>query len=303
MQHTFSDLNTTYGIPGHIAFEEGPSGFIIASLSTPQATTRVSVYGAHVLSYQRSGEKPVLWVSEHAVYKEGKAIRGGIPVIWPWFGPHPSDASKPSHGFARNQPWQVVATQLVDERFPQIQLRLTDNQHARALWPFPFKIELTVTLADSLQVALETTNTGDKAFTFTDALHSYFNVSGMDAVEITGLDAVRYINQLMPGDTFVQEGPIQFAAETDNIYIDTEAACHLNDAAFKRRIVVEKSGSRSTVVWNPWIAKAARMKDFGDEEYKQMVCIETANAGTDQITLAPGATHTLSTTLRTETLE
>ena len=297
---TLEELSNAFQINDHISFSEKSDGFIIASLNTLSSTASVAVHGGHVLSFIPSGQEPVLWLSEYSHFREGKAIRGGIPVIWPWFGPHRADESKPSHGFARTRFWEVHSTRLIDEAFPQIRLQLTDNAITRELWPYAFLLELVITLSDTLQVDLVIENTGKTLFEYTGALHSYFNVSQIQQIKITGLEGVEYIDQLAPDTHNIQQGPIKFAAETDNIYLDTPHTCKIVDPGYDRTIVVEKSGSLSTVVWNPWIAKSARMSDFGDNEYNQMVCIEAANAATDIIRISPRQRHTLSTTLSVE---
>ena len=297
---TLEELSNAFHIDKHLTFSEKSNGFIVAALTSPESTASVAVHGGHVLSFTPNGQEPVLWLSEHSHFKEGKAIRGGIPVIWPWFGPHGTDASKPSHGFARTRFWDVYATRLIDDAYPQIRLHLKDNAITHALWPHAFLLEIVITLSSALQVDLVIENTGDTPFEYTGALHSYFNISEIQQIEITGMDGVEYINQLAPGTQNVQNGPIRFTAETDNIYLNTSNTCKIVDPGYDRTIVVEKQGSQSTVIWNPWIAKSARMSDFGDAEYKNMVCIEAANAATNIVRISPQHRHTLSTTLRTE---
>lgn len=301
MEATLEFLNTRYGLQDHIIFEEKPEGYPIVHLHAPGATASVAAHGAHVLSFIPEGQEPVIWVSELSHYREGKAIRGGIPIIWPWFGSHPSESDKPSHGFGRTRFWDIHSARLIDNQFPQVRFQLVDNEITRSLWPHSFELELVVTLTDALKVELIMENTGDEPFTCSCALHTYFNLSDISGIQIRGLDGVSYIDQLDDGPLKVQRGPITFDGEKDNIYVDTDATCTIVDPALNRTIIVEKSGSQSTVVWNPWIDKAARMSDFGDAEYKKMVCIEAANAAQNTLTLAPSGRHTLATTIRSET--
>ncbi len=291
-------LNELFGRGQQLGFEKGNGDFTIARLTSPQAEATVSVYAGHVLSYTPTGQEPVLWVSDKAVYAEGKAIRGGVPVIWPWFGPHASNPDKPSHGFARKNYWEVFSTRIINNEIPQLRLTLQDDAASYALWPHPFRLELIITLSDALSIDLQIVNTGKGPFDCGGALHTYFNVSHIDNVAIHGLDGRPYIDQLANHQTKHQRGAITFAAETDNIYFNTKDTCRLEDPGFARTVIVEKRGSASTVVWNPWIDKAQRMADFDDEEYLSMLCIETANAGPDVITLNPGGEHTLGTTIR-----
>lgn len=291
---TLDTLNAQHELPNALHFAAGPGEFPIAHMRSEHAEATVSVYGGHVLSFTPKGKQPVLWVSNLAEYREGKAIRGGIPVIWPWFGPS-SSPDLPSHGFARNQFWSIESSRLQDDNTPVLELVLKDNASSQKLWPHSFTLKVVITLTNCLKVELISTNTGSSAVTCTGALHTYFNISAIENVKISGLDEGQYLDQLTGDDTLIQAGPIHFEAETDRIYFNSSADCILHDSGFDRRVLVEKRGSQSTVVWNPWIDKAKRMGDFGDEEYKQMVCIETANAGTDVITLEPGESHTLTT--------
>ena len=187
----------------------------------------VSVYGGHVLSYAPADQASVLWVSNLARYENGKAIRGGIPIIWPWFGPHKLDAEKPSHGFARNQSWEVHSARLIDNEIPQLRLMLQDNALSHSIWPHAFRIELVITVSDALHVDLVIINIGDGPFNFSGALHTYLNVSDINNVSIYGLEGSSYIDQLAQMEIKVQQKPVSFKEETDNIYFDTTAACRL----------------------------------------------------------------------------
>lgn len=299
---TLDEINIRYGLQNHIVIEEKTPGFPILTLQSPSATATVAAHGGHVLSYTPNGEEPVLWLSSLSHYREGKAIRGGIPVIFPWFGPHASDSDMPSHGFARTRFWTLHSTRLINGEFPQARFQLTDSELTRTLWPSRFSLELVVTLKESLKVELIIKNEDTEPFTCTCALHSYFTVSHISNIEIQGLEKASYIDQLTGGPHKVQEGPITFDAEKDTIYVDTAATCKIIDPGFKRTVFVEKSGSLSTVIWNPWIDKSARMSDFGDDEYTGMVCIEAANASHNAITVSPSQTHILSTSIRAEAI-
>ena len=297
---TVEELSDAFHLENHVSFTEKSEGYIIANLESPAATASIATHGGHVISFVPKGQKPVLWLSKHSHFREGKAIRGGIPVIWPWFGSHKSDSTKPSHGFARTRFWYVYSTRLINDAHPQIRLRLNDDALTRAFWPASFALEIIITLSTRLQVDLLVKNTGATSFEYTGALHSYFNVSEIRDISITGLEGTHFINQLAPGTNQVQQGPIRFNSETDNIYLDTPHTCKIMDPGYGRTIIVEKTGSLSTVVWNPWIDKSARMSDFGDDEFNQMVCIEAANATTDSISVASKSSHTLSTTIYIE---
>ncbi len=288
-------LNELFGQTDFIRFTEGPGGLPVACLNNGKAESTVSIYGGHVLSYIPDGQEPVLWVSEYAEYQAGKAIRGGIPIIWPWFGASRRYPQNPSHGFARKLTWDVHSARIIDGTTPELHLDLQDSDFTHTQWPHSFRLELVITLSDRLEVKLKAINLCRNPFDYTAALHSYFNVSDIQNVSVLGLENRTYLDQLDNMESKVQEGPVIFNAELDNIYYDTRDTCRLIDTGFDREIIVEKEGSASTVVWNPWIDKSKRMSDFGDEEYHNMVCIETANAGPDVITLNPGGHYKLCT--------
>ncbi len=289
------DINAQWQTPG-IRFEEGPEGFVQARLHSIDAEATITLHGAHVLSYQVDGEQPILWLSPSAVFQEDKAIRGGIPICWPWFANHPSDAKKPAHGFARTALWRVLNT----EHTPNaeiIRLGLEASEETRVMWPHDFKLIYEVTLSDMLTAKLTIHNPSTEAFSFTGALHSYFGASHISRVQVTGLEDVTYTDSIDECQKRQQEGPIKFTQEVDRIYVDTEDTCLIHDRAWDRTVRVAKEGSKSTVVWNPWVDKSKRMTDFGDSEYNEMLCVETANAASDEITLPPGASHVLGVTL------
>lgn len=287
----------SHAIPGRLAFEQSPLGGPVARLTTGDTQALVALHGAHILNWIRRGEG-LLWLSPVARIREGKGIRGGVPVCWPWFGDHATDPSKPAHGFARARPW-TVATTRANADTVSITLAFTPNDADRALWPHAATARLTVSLGTALNLSLETTNTGSDPFTLTGALHTYFRVSDIANVTVTGLDGRAYLDKLDGFARKTQSGPITFPGEVDRIYLGDTRAILLADSGNRRRIAISSSGSASAVVWNPWIEKTARLGDMGSPDaYRQMVCIETANAGDDVVTLAPGATHTLASTYR-----
>lgn len=294
MSESLNALNDKYGIPGVVSFSSGPGGLTVAEISAVQADAKVTLHGAHVLSFIPKGGRDILWLSGKSWYEPGNPIRGGIPVCWPWFGAAAWDAELPSHGFARITEWAVVETGKMDNGGAFIILQLTDCECTRKLWDYAFKTQLKVEVSSELRVSLIIENTGDKEFCFSAALHSYFAVSNVAAITVSGLDGTRYIDTLV-NEVKTQSGLITFAAEYDNVFLDTDTTCVIDDPGFDRKISVAKEGSRSTVVWNPWIAKAARMPDYGDDEYPGMLCIETANAKDDARAVKPGETHTLTT--------
>lgn len=248
-----------------------------------------------------ASEVPVLFVSPSSAWRPGKAIRGGVPLCFPWFGPHPSDAKRPQHGFARTALWSLKDSRRDADGGAEARLSLHDSEATRTLWPHSFTAELTVRAAEELSLTLDVTNPGEAPFTFGAALHTYFAVSDVRQVSIRGLEHTDYLDKVDDGKR-KQEGAdsLRFSGEIDRIYLNTLATCTIDDPGWSRRIVIRKQGSRSTVVWNPWIDKARVMADLGDDDWLRLVCVETGNAADDLVTLPPGATHRMSAEIAIE---
>lgn len=264
------------------------------------AKATVCLQGAQLTHWQpRSQSEPVTFLSAAAQYTEGKPIRAGIPICWPWFGPHATDKSLPQHGFARNVLWEARTPVRLENGATQLLLLLSDSTKTRALWPHQFSLEYRVTVGDVLDIELTTTNTNGEAFLLSEALHAYLQVGDIGAVRVLGLDGTEYIDKTDGEQRKRQEGALTFGAETDRIYVDTEARCTIVDRLLERRIHISKRGSRSTVVWNPWDKKAAGLADLGDAPatrggWRQFACVEGANAGDNSLTLGAGQSHCLA---------
>lgn len=283
-------LNSRFAIPGRLRFKDAAPGLPVAEIDTPDAMARVALQGGQVLEWQPNGHKPVLWVSKAALYQPGKGVRGGVPVCFPWFGQLEGRAT---HGFVRTRMWEVreAKTDLADTVV--LRLGIKDDESTRAIWDHAFDLELIVTVGAALKMELVTRNTGTEPFTFTDGLHTYFRVGDIHETRVHGLEGTAYLDKTRDFKRFTQSGPVTFAEETDRIYIDTAADCLIEDPVFGRTIRVAKSGSLSTVVWNPWTGKEKDFADMAPGEYKDMLCVETVNAGPDEITVPPGGRHSL----------
>lgn len=273
------------------------NGFRYLSIKNRNATAKIALQGAHLFHFQRHDDSPLLYVSDKSKFENGKAIRGGIPICWPWFGKHKTDNTRPQHGFARTTLWECIETREEDDYSTVITLRLPniDDENA-ALWPYKTELTLRITISDCLQLDLMTRNCDTQPFTISSALHSYFSVSAIKKISVKGLDDTPFLDTLtMKRD--LQEGDILVHQETDSVYQDVSYPIELHDA--NRIIKIDATGSHSAILWNPWIEKSQRMADMEDGGYRKMFCIETANAFEDEQTLAPGAIHTLSTSLST----
>jgi glucose-6-phosphate 1-epimerase len=290
-------LNAEFGLHDELRFDSGPGALPEAVVTNEHAMATISLQGGQVLSWRPREAQPVLWVSKCRYAAPSKAIRGGIPVCWPWFGPHPSDPAKSAHGIARTAAWRVVSTVSGDrerEGATHVVLALDPSDALLAQFPHEFELQIDIGIGRALDVRLSTRNVGSEPFVITQALHSYFAVSDVRDITVEGLDRRFYIDQLDPRARRQQLGDVRISAETDRVYLDTADSCVIRDPGIERSIRISKSGSRSTVVWNPWIEKSKRMADFGDDEWPELLCIETANAADDRVEIAPGATHILS---------
>jgi glucose-6-phosphate 1-epimerase len=300
-QLDISALNREFAIAGQLEFTEDASGLIVACIANRQAKSTISLQGAHVMTFEPAGEKPVIWLSPAAKLARGKSIRGGVPICWPWFGAHATDSTFPAHGFARTVLWQVVASEALSDGSTRITFELPQDLIPAAQWPHACRVRNIVTVGKEMTVELVTENTGQSMFEIGEALHTYFAISDVDQVRITGLEGCAYLDKVDDMQRKTQAGAVTIAAEVDRVYMDTDADCVIDDSGYGRAIRIAKRGSRSTVVWNPWIEKAAKMGDFGsDTGYRGMVCVESANAADNLVKVAAGATHSLHVTYSVE---
>jgi D-hexose-6-phosphate mutarotase len=291
-------LNARFGIAGRLSFEEVAGGLAVARVSTEFATAAIVLQGAHVIGYQPTGQAPLIWLSRLAKFAPGKSIRGGVPVCWPWFGPHAENAQFPGHGFARTVPWQLLDAKALPDGRVRLEFELVHSEATRAQWPNASVVRNIVTVGQELEVELATTNTGTTSFQLGQALHTYFEVGDLRRTTVTGLDGCEFIDKVAGGVRKRQQGAVEFTQETDRIYLDTRGCCEIRDPALNRSILITSTGSRSTVVWTPWQEKADKMGDFGPDGYLSMVCVETANAADDVIQLAAGDTHRMAAQYR-----
>ena len=292
---TINELQNRFGSE-NVNFYAGPGGFTAVKLTNAFGEAALTLYGAHVMSYTPAGALPVLWMSEKSMFTAGEPIRGGIPVCWPWFGPDVTGKFG-GHGYARVSLWQMVAAGQTPAGETAVTLALSDKDVDEKFAPQPFKLELTVTLGAELAVALKISNTGTEKLAYSGALHSYFNVADSAAIKVHGLEDCEYSDKVLNVEG-KQAGAIIIDREIDRVYRNTTGVVKVEDPVFGRVIKVSKSGSTSTVVWNPWIEKSRKMPDFGDEEYHTMVCVEAANApaAADDRVLAPGESAVLAQT-------
>lgn len=277
-----------------VNFKTGAGNLTFLAIRNKAAEAEICLHGAHITRYIPAGRLPVLWMSEKSWFEANKPIRGGVPVCWPYFGPA-ADPALPAHGFARLSEWRVARVE-AKEATTRVVLALAPGDVSAVPVSFAFELEMEFVIGATLELTLRMKNCSAEAQTITAALHTYFNVKAAEEIAIGGLDGVVYDERVVGEEKSgcVQTGDIRIDREIDRIYLDTAGAVEIRDPGYSRTIRVEKSGSNSTVVWNPWVRKSKAMPDFGDEEYHTMVCVETVNAAADRRTLPPGGSHALT---------
>ena len=282
-------------LPASVRLETGRGGLPVLQVNGSAASAEIYLHGATVTGWTPRGCEPVLWVSADSRFTRDAAIRGGVPICFPWFGPRAGHPQSPSHGFARLSDWSPAGA-WDDGEEVTVRLRLTDRDASGAsAWPHPFEAIYTVVIGSRLSLALTVTNRGDDDLVFEEALHTYLGVRDIRTTEVTGLEGASFSDSLsgpraVPGEP----GPVRFRAETDRIYPVTTATTTVHDAGAGRSVVIGKDGSGSTVVWNPWADKARDLPDMGDDEWTRMLCVEVGNMRDAAVGLAPGRSHTMT---------
>ena len=271
----------------------GKGGIPVVEIHNEHANALISLQGAHLLSWKPVGEEEVIWLSEDAQFAESKSVRGGIPVCWPWFGAHASNQNFPAHGFARTVDWQIINTEVLDDGTTRISFTTQPQQNNETMWPAETSVQYQLTIGKKLEMELITHNNGSQAITIGQALHTYFNVADVSKVLLHGLDDTEYLDKLEDFKQKRQNGPVTIQQEVDRIYLNTASDCVIEDKLLKRNIVIIKCGSNSTVVWNPWLETASKMGDLGVDGYSKMLCVESANAADDIVTIDAGKSHHL----------
>jgi glucose-6-phosphate 1-epimerase len=275
--------------------EAGPGGLPFLRIETDRCRARLTPYGAQVCEWTPAGQATsALFLSPRAVFGAGKAIRGGVPVCFPWFATHPTDPTKPAHGFARTRMWQVGDVARDDAGEVRVTLHLASDAETRASWDAEFAATLTVSLGSSLSLTFEVENTGAGDIAYEIALHTYLAVGDVEKIRLHGLERTRFVDKVDGArEKIAGEAPLTFAGETDRVFLDTTAPCTVDDPVLGRRVRVAKTNSQVTVVWNPGREKARAVADIGDA-WRRFVCVETASCGPHAVHLAPRARHAMT---------
>jgi glucose-6-phosphate 1-epimerase len=300
---TLSDLTQRFSIAGHLTIAADEHGLPRIEVNNQHASAQIYLHGAHVTRFTPRGAQPVLWMSAKSFFDPAKPIRGGVPICWPWFGPHPSDSTLPAHGFVRSRAWTLVETSALHDGRTRVVLGLTSDDSTLKLWPHAFALRFTITVGSTIDLDLRIDNPGAALFTCAEALHTYLTVGDARQISISGLSGTTYVDKLRQAQRFTDAGDVTITAETDRVYLNTAATCTVRDPLLGRQLVIAKDGSQATVVWNPWIAKAKAMADFGDDEWPGMVCVETVNALDHTLTIPAGGSHHMVARIGTEPLK
>lgn len=305
---TLTELNDQFAIPGALTFATGNGGLLSAHIATPACTAEIYLHGAHITAWQPAGHAPAIFLSERSFFASDKPIRGGVPIVFPWFGartatPVDPRTDGPSHGFARLSQWQVAFAAFAGEDL-HLTLTLSPDETSRSLGFDHFQLIYELVFGVDLRVRLTVANQGATPLHFEEALHTYFAVGDATQVQFFGLAGTEFLDKT---DAFKRKRQIEEALtlskETDRPYLNTSATVTLDDPALHRRILIAKTNSLTTVVWNPWDALSAKLPDMSPEGWRSMTCVETANAVENAITLAPGEAHTMEAHIRIEEMQ
>ena len=288
-----SDLNRRFEIPGIARIVDGRGGLPCVQVSSPRASGEIYLHGAHVTSWKPVGNEEVLYLSSKSKWQDGAAIRGGVPVCFPWFSARADDPRSPAHGLVRTKSWQLEGITHADHDVT-VALSTSADDATRKTWFGDYHLLFCATFGEQLRLEIIATNRGTSSFRFEEALHSYFRVANIAGAKLRGLNGAGFIDKTDAKREKHQHGDVLISAETDRVYLKTFSTVEIEDPAARRRLLVAKEESRDTVLWNPWSEKAKKMSDVGADEWRQFVCVETCNVGDHAVNLAPAQAHTMS---------
>jgi glucose-6-phosphate 1-epimerase len=294
-----SAANSSYdslAIPGIAQVVTGRGNLQKIHITTPQAEGEIYLHGAQITSWRPKGSEDVIFVSEDSRWEDGRAIRGGIPICFPWFRAKQNDAHAPAHGFVRTKTWRLDSLSH-DQGSVTATLSTESDEHTRQLWPYDFRLVHRVTIGTKLDMEVIVTNTGNTSLRFEEALHTYHRVGDATQVRIAGLNAVSFLDNTDSNRESTQQGDVVLKKATDNAYLNTAGTLEVIDPVLRRHIRVTKSSSFSTIVWNPWATGAKALADMGGDEWQRMICVEASNILQHAIALNPGEQHTMAATM------
>ncbi len=291
-ESTTAQLDRRFGIPGIARVSEGNGGMLRVQITSPLGEGEIYLHGAQVTSWKPAGAGEVIFLSTKSRWEEGQAIRGGIPICFPWFRGKKDDPKAPAHGFARTTAWQIEGI-VESASGVTVTMFTQSSERTQRWWPGEFRLVHRVTFGSELKLELECSNTGKTPLCFEEALHTYHRVADVHDVRVQGLDGVHFLDNIDLNKEKMQRGDFAAVSQTDNAYMNTQGAADLLDPKMKRRIRLTKTNSDTTVVWNPWREGAQGMRDLGDAEWTQFLCVEASNILSSAVNLEPGGKHTM----------
>ncbi len=288
-----AELNRRFGIPGMAEIVAGNGGLAKVSMSSPLAAGEMYLHGAHVTSWKPAGAEEVFFVSSQSRWEDGQAIRGGIPICFPWFRAKSDDPHAPAHGFVRTKAWELESIVQSGSAI-SVSMFTESDETTKRWWPADFRLVHRVTFGSELHLQLEVTNKGTMMARFQEALHCYHKVGHVQSARLHGLDEVHYLDNTDSNREKVQHGDVVIASQTDRAYLTGQSEVELEDPMLHRRVRIAKENSATTVVWNPWVEGARALPDLGDDEWTQMFCVEASNVLEGAVDLEPGKQHRLA---------
>jgi glucose-6-phosphate 1-epimerase len=291
-------LNQRFAIPDVAQIVAGRGGLPRIEIETAAALAEIYLQGAQVTGWRPAGTSEVLFVSEKSHWEAGRAIRGGIPVCFPWFRAKRDNPKAPTHGFVRLKEWNLESITQEQDGSVCAFLSTGSDEATRRWWPFDFRLEYRITVSARLKLELTMKNTGRSELQFEEALHSYFRVGDVEQARVKGLDGIAYLDNRDGNRRKVQAGDLEVSAQTDDAFVDASAPVEIEDRGLRRRLKTTKWNSHSTIVWNPWRDGASTLEDFGPEEWRQMLCVEGGNILTSAVQLEPETRHVLTVEIR-----
>jgi glucose-6-phosphate 1-epimerase len=290
------ELERRFGIPGIARISEGNGGLPRILIARSHAEGEIYLHGAQVTSWKPAGSDEVLFLSTRSRWQEGQAIRGGIPICFPWFRAKADDPKAPAHGLVRTRSWRLESV-VEDESGVCVSMSTESDDQTRSWWPAEFRLVYRVVFGLQLTLELVCTNTGKTGLRFEEALHTYNRVADVANVRLEGLDTVHFLDNTDSNAAKVQHGDVKITSATDNAFLGTQIGVDLIDPELHRHIRLEKTNSLATVVWNPWSEGASRLRDLGDDGWTQFLCVEASNILTASVSLAPGEEHKMTAVL------
>ncbi|MGA7919195.1 MAG: D-hexose-6-phosphate mutarotase [Candidatus Acidiferrales bacterium] len=301
MGSSIAQLDRRFEIPGIAQVVEGNGGLPKVQITSVEAAGEMYLHGAQVTSWKPAAGQEVFFLSSLSRWIEGQAIRGGVPICFPWFGGKKDDPKAPAHGFVRTKAWQLESIAQAGAAVT-VSMFTESSESTKKWWPGEFRLVHRVTFGAELSLELLVMNTGRTSLPFEEALHAYYRVGNVEKVRVWGLDRVHYFDKTDSNREKLQDGEITVVSEIDRVYLNTRDEIGLEDSLLHRRTRITKENSRTTVVWNPWVQKAHSLSDFADDEWRQMICIETSNVADFAVDLAPDQQHKMKAVMRVSDL-